>query len=106
MNYCSFAHSALACFGIRNLIFRLRGVDICVMLTVVVCTHFASLLKRYLEQIAMHTGAGEGKNVASLPRQTKTVLQFMGRPAMVCFSVLPSKYSMAMNALPFSSPMS
>src|SRR5215471_10821370 len=31
----------------------------------------------------------------------------MGRPcAMMCFSVLPSRNSIAMNALPFSSPMS
>jgi hypothetical protein len=29
-----------------------------------------------------------------------------GRPEIMCFRVLPSRYSMAMNALPFSSPMS
>ena len=46
-----------------------RLIATCIVLTVGVRTHFecGMLLKRYFEQIAMHAGAIEGKDLAGLP---------------------------------------
>jgi hypothetical protein len=45
------------------------------------------------------------KPVGNVNRDIQQFLQFH-RPAMLCFNVSPSRYSIAMNVFPLSSPMS
>jgi len=46
------------------------------------------------------------ERVSYIKRDFQRPLQFQRRPEITCFRVFPSRYSMAMKALPFSSPMS
>ena len=63
-----------------------------VLLTVGIRGHFefGILLKRYLEEIAMHAGAVEGKDLAALSGQTKIVHVFGARQ---CLSICYRRYS-------------
>lgn len=51
------------------------------------------------------TGVGDGREIGAEIIGVACVTP-RGRPAMVCFRVLPSRNSVAMKARPFSSPMS
>ena len=53
---------------------------------------------------AFSVGGVEG--IGNFDRQPEQVSVSMGLPAMRCFSVMPSRNSMAMNACPSCSPMS